>query len=239
MSCFVTGTIVKIALVQLPFRDYYTTSIRTYPLGLLYLASAIRDECDVCLIDCRTGKPSTVVFDEGDTDFAPYYNPHLFSPFRLFRHYHHFGMHDEQLIDVFSKTAADVFYFSLMFSAYASYQLSLIQKIKKWKPDAIIIVGGIHATLYPRHCLEVADYVIRGDGEVPLACLVNNLKRGRAVSNFQGICLREGENILITRPFILSDFSLVPHRKLVHHGDYFMSRKPSAFYHWNAGAASY
>ena len=46
---------MKVLLVQPPVEDYYDTSIRTYPLGLAYIAARIADTCDVAILDCRTG----------------------------------------------------------------------------------------------------------------------------------------------------------------------------------------
>ncbi len=45
---------MKVLLVQPPIEDFYDTSIRTYPLSLLYIATKIKDICDVSIVDFRS-----------------------------------------------------------------------------------------------------------------------------------------------------------------------------------------
>ncbi|MDD5584128.1 MAG: radical SAM protein [Candidatus Omnitrophica bacterium] len=51
----------------------------------------------------------------------------------------------------------------------------LMQKLKKILPNMKYILGGIHPTICPKECLEAgADYVVAGDGEIPLKKFLNN-----------------------------------------------------------------
>ena len=43
-ECFYTNR-MKVLLVQPPVEDYYDTAIRTYPLGLAYVAASIEGSC--------------------------------------------------------------------------------------------------------------------------------------------------------------------------------------------------
>lgn len=47
---------MKVLLVQPPIEDFYDTSIRTYPLSLLCLATKIKDICHVSVADFRSNK---------------------------------------------------------------------------------------------------------------------------------------------------------------------------------------
>ena len=40
--------------------------------------------------------------------------------------------------------------------------------VRRMSPESTIVLGGPHATLMPDQCKEYADYVIKGDGEMPL-----------------------------------------------------------------------
>lgn len=55
-----------------------------------------------------------------------------------------------------------------VFSGFFPIVKELITLLKERLPRKPIIIGGIHATLAPQQCADVADYVVLGDGEVSL-----------------------------------------------------------------------
>lgn len=68
-------------------------------------------------------------------------------------------------------------------------------------PRARIVLGGVHPTLDPESVLrhDEVDYVIRGEGERPLADLADALERGAPLDGVDGLCRREG-GALVVRP---------------------------------------
>jgi radical SAM superfamily enzyme YgiQ (UPF0313 family) len=52
--------------------------------------------------------------------------------------------------------------------------------VKKYKEEGkILIAGGAHASHMPQECLDMGfDFVVKGEGELPLAHLLHRLKRG-------------------------------------------------------------
>lgn len=73
--------------------------------------------------------------------------------------------------------------------------------VKASLPDAVTVVGGVHATLDPHSVLEIpeVDYVVSGEGEMACAALWNTLRshpgdRARA-SRIKGVWFREGGEI--------------------------------------------
>jgi anaerobic magnesium-protoporphyrin IX monomethyl ester cyclase len=49
--------------------------------------------------------------------------------------------------------------------------LAVAQWIKKYNPALPVVMGNIHATVYPRELLTLCrsvDYIVRGEGEIPL-----------------------------------------------------------------------
>lgn len=55
----------------------------------------------------------------------------------------------------------------------------LLGRIKRLHPGALVIAGGLTATLFARRLAEMGfDFVIRGDGEIPLPALVKVLLDG-------------------------------------------------------------
>ena len=47
---------MKVLLIQPPIEDFYDTSVRTYPLGLVYVASRVSRVAEVAVLDARTGR---------------------------------------------------------------------------------------------------------------------------------------------------------------------------------------
>ena len=63
-------------------------------------------------------------------------------------------------------------------------------KIKQLMPHVPIIVGGIHATIYPTDVLKLdgIDYVCWGEGEIALCSLIERLEKGKtSAKGIQGI----------------------------------------------------
>ena len=53
---------MKILLVQPPVEDFYQTTVRTLPVGLLYLAAALqRDGFEVEILDCQATSQKRVL----------------------------------------------------------------------------------------------------------------------------------------------------------------------------------
>src|SRR5438874_12818859 len=85
---------MKILLIQPPVEDFYQTSLRTLPVGLLYLAAALRcASIDVAILDCQATMYKPVL--QVPPEFAylkRYYQPGNLSPIQLFSHYRHYGL---------------------------------------------------------------------------------------------------------------------------------------------------
>jgi anaerobic magnesium-protoporphyrin IX monomethyl ester cyclase len=72
----------------------------------------------------------------------------------------------------------------------------VVECIKSACPDLTVVLGGIHPTSYGEHVLKIcpADYVIRGEGELPLLQFLEALQRGRPLDSVPGLGYRrEGE----------------------------------------------
>jgi radical SAM superfamily enzyme YgiQ (UPF0313 family) len=73
--------------------------------------------------------------------------------------------------------------------------LLLARAIRAAAPQLPIILGGPHATLFPMESLEHSevDYVVVGDGEVPLTSLLDRLAQGREDTDGLPGVLRRGD----------------------------------------------
>jgi len=58
-----------------------------------------------------------------------------------------------------------------------------------------IVIGGPHVTALPEEALEHCDFVIRGEGEIPLPALVKALNEGTSLAEVPGLSWKEGNEI--------------------------------------------
>ncbi|MBS3070739.1 B12-binding domain-containing radical SAM protein [Candidatus Pacearchaeota archaeon] len=77
---------------------------------------------------------------------------------------------------------ADIYGISLT-TPQAHLAEKVAQRIRERQPNALIVMGGYHASAMPEHTLNLgADYVVKGDGEVEMLKItrgqLNGLKRG-------------------------------------------------------------
>jgi radical SAM superfamily enzyme YgiQ (UPF0313 family) len=69
-------------------------------------------------------------------------------------------------------------------------------------PDAHIVMGGPHATFFPRHMLAnpSVDSVVLGEGEETIVELVRHLEAGRPLDVIPGMALRTRNGMAMTKP---------------------------------------
>lgn len=68
----------------------------------------------------------------------------------------------------------------------------LCELLKKTVPDAILVLGGPHATLFPEHIFKKthASVVVKGEGEKTFAELIEGLENGTDLKKISGLTLR-------------------------------------------------
>lgn len=92
-----------------------------------------------------------------------------------------------------------------------------VSEIVKKNSKALVIIGGIHATLDPQSLLDfpLIDYIVRGEGEYPLLEICNLVDD----KNISGIINLENINLNPVRPFInlndlpIADYDLLEVKK--------------------------
>ncbi|MCX7856624.1 MAG: cobalamin-dependent protein [Deltaproteobacteria bacterium] len=224
---------MKLLLVQPPIEDFYNTPIRSYPLGLIYLATKVKDFYEVKIVDLRKGKKpkkSENPFQE----LSQYYKEDTYSPFSLFRRYGRYGLAEETIESLIKSEKPDVLCISSLFSAYVGEVIRIAKMAKKIKGDMITICGGHNATAVPHVLLREGciDYVIRGEGETPLLELLCSLenRRLKRIKELPGLCFRENGEILVsTKINFESEIDFVPHHGFVYNEDYLIGKKRYAF----------
>lgn len=168
-----------ILLIQPPFEDFYRTPLRTYPLGLLYIAGALRDRgLTVAVLDALDATDARTVRLPAGLDYCRVIYPTDRSPFHLFGRYTCFGLSIDRVVAAAAACHPAAVFVSLLCTAYSATGLALAQALREALPGVPLVCGGHHAARFPETCLPIFDYVVCGEGETAAAELACRLVRG-------------------------------------------------------------
>lgn len=81
--------------------------------------------------------------------------------------------------------------------------IQLTNKIKDSLPHVLVVWGGVHPSLRPEESLKYADVICIGEGELPLAELMDKMEKGEEYLTTQSLWFRQGDTIIrnkIRRP---------------------------------------
>lgn len=176
----------KVSLVRVPnlFAGGALTLSATPPIGLAYLAGSVREAGhEVHLID-SLGLDTERVY--------PFDGKNLFVN----------GLTMEQILAVVPKDSKYIGV-SLAFSHEWPLAKRVCAALKKAFPDAVLFVGGEHATAMAEFCFAdcpAIDYCVLGEGEETVVELLETLEAGRSPGAVQGLALRDGRGGALRTP---------------------------------------
>ena len=208
---------MKLLLIQPPVEDFYQTSLRTLPVGLLYLAAAVRDVgIDVELLDCQATRQQQVL--PVPTEFAylkRYYQPGNLSPWKLFGHYRHYGLAWEAIGERIRQARADVIGISALFTPFYREALHVAALAKAVDPACPVIMGGAHVNACPAQVLADphVDFVLLGEAERTLPELLHALhdQRHAALERICGLGYKtDGTLVLPEHGDLVEDLDALP-----------------------------
>ena len=225
--------IVKIVLIQPPIEDFYHTSIRIQPIGLLYLAASLRGEGhEVEIWDLRLKKRSSIPVPQELSYLSNFYPFGDQSPFKLYSGYYHFGLEWDEIKKKIEESRADLFGISSLFTPYHQEALRVAQLIKEVNPRIKVVMGGSHISVDPAGVLRspFVDLVLLGEGEERFPILIRKYEKGEfnKWNGIEGIGYRWGGEIQINplRSYIENLDSLrFPARDLISLDSYRIHRK--------------
>jgi len=163
---------MKILLIQPPIKDFFTTPVRLYPLGLAYAARAI-EKCghQAEILDCLVGKKHQLALPI-DFSYLKRFQQNSNFPFKYF---YRFGITDSEIIKAVEDSRPDMIGISSNFTAYFESVYELVQLLKKHFQIPIFI-GGNHANAF-KNVIEqkypLIDHVLTGTAEQALPLLFN------------------------------------------------------------------
>src|SRR5712691_3817677 len=208
---------MKVLLVQPPVEDFYQTTLRTLPVGLLYLAASLRcASIEVEILDCQATLHRYVL--ELPPEFAylkPYYQPGNVSPFKLFSHYRHYGLAWDEIRERIRQAHADVIGISALFTPFYREARRVASLAKAVDPACPVIMGGAHVNACPEQVLADphVDFVVLGEGERTLPELVRALgdNRHTAISALRGVGYKiRGKLYLPEHGDLIDDIDALP-----------------------------
>lgn len=92
--------------------------------------------------------------------------------------------------------------------------LAAARLLRELQPDVKIVLGGPEVGPIAHDILAAEpgiDVIVRGEGEVPFAEIIQAWKTGQPLEEVAGICFRRGDEIIDTPdPVILRDLNLLP-----------------------------
>jgi hypothetical protein len=225
---------MKVLLIQPPIEDFYDTSIRTYPLSLLYIATKIREICDVSIVDFRSNRKPRVIGEHPFPYLTSYYRGDRYTPLSLFKKYYRFGAGRDEIKQRIALEKPDVVAVSSLFSTYSEEAIDVARCAKEVNKEIVTVVGGIHPTLFPEHVLQFpfVDYVVRGEGETPFFQLIEALKvsEGQSVAGINGIASKHQGGYVISDIHIEKNLDLIPDRTLLDSSAYRIGKKNYTFF---------
>ncbi len=174
---------MKFLLIQPPLEDFYTTPIRLYPLGLLYVAGTLMAlGQQVEILDCLAPlkKRQLAIPDEfGYLGATVKNNPYFF------KHYYRFGLSNTEIVSAVQKSQPDWIGISANFTAYYQSVDELVHIITR-ETGIPIFIGGNHATLFATECKQrtpAIETVLTGAAESALPSFVASLTGDKTLPN--------------------------------------------------------
>ncbi len=176
---------MKVCLIEPPKFVSLTNFVSTIsmpPIGLAYIASAIRDSGhDVSVIDAPGLAPRSYYDFKGKVRVR--------------------GLTQDEIL---KRIPADVQVIGLgcMFTSHWVFVRELIGRIRVSFPDALLVMGGEHVTGFPEFSLEESplDCVVLGEGEETIAELLDQVEKKLPLEEVAGIAYRDEQGGIRVNP---------------------------------------
>ncbi len=204
---------MKACFINPPIEDFYSTSIRRQPQGLLYIMAAVRAAGhEAALINGHSPKKSVLPLPK-EFSYLRRYIDHGDPRYRFpFRHYAHYGLSFQEIQQRIRAVKADIYFIPSLFTPYHRETERIIAMAREESPGAPVVTGGYHAALHPEHHLREgnAAYVIPGEGAGASVALLACLQSDGDPSQVPGIIYLDNDKIVRTGKAAAADIDALP-----------------------------
>jgi len=198
---------MKILLIDPPYAIFTGYVSRYFPVGLCYIGSALKENgYEVVIYDADRERLYT-----GDLNFSKEYE-RLENYRKEINSDTHFIW--KRIVKVIEDYGPDVIGITAMTMKFGSV-VKTAEICKNTKPEALVIVGGPHATDWPEICFQspYIDFCISGEGEESILTLLEAIKNNYLdFQEIPGVSLKNNGQFFIRRqtPYI-SDLNKYPY----------------------------
>lgn len=191
---------MKVLLINPPWSRLLGNVLETIPLGLCYIAGVLREKNHDVVVynaDFKKERPVSVysVDFKGTGRWKRYKEVLNDLDKPIWR----------EVKDKIDNFSPDIVGISVITAKYKS-ALNVARIVKETDPSVPVIVGGPHSSCLPEQTAkeEYIDVVVRGEGEITMADLLDAIDQGRDFKSVQGITYSKNKEIVSTpnRPLI-------------------------------------
>ncbi|MBU1125900.1 MAG: B12-binding domain-containing radical SAM protein [Candidatus Omnitrophica bacterium] len=125
----------------------------------------------------------------------------------------YFGYNLENLFKQIKEMKPQMIGITCVFSSRWPFTQRLTQVIKKAFPDIPLVIGGIHPTTFPEHCLtsSSADYLIIGEGEESVIELFKHILANTKPYGVDGIVFKDEDRLYVNeKKHFIPDLDQIP-----------------------------
>ncbi len=160
----------RILAVNPPVFDFAYMDLWSKPLGLLFLLETLKKDNDVVFLDCiAQASKGEKTYGRTKTSKVEIEKPLVYK--NIPRKYYHYGLQEEQIISwLQSKYCNEEPDYILVTSAMTYWYLGvkwIIEILKNLYPKAVIVLGGIYASLCTGHAKTLGADIVDSDRKEP------------------------------------------------------------------------
>lgn len=161
--------------------DFTAFDLWSKPLGLLYLASFLRNSgYKIDFIDCMDkhypgAKPNIKKYGTGSYNRTVIDKPQIYSDIK--RKYARYGIPEDYFIEQLIKSKPEAVLVTSIMTYWYPGVRHVVNLVRKYCPNVPVILGGIYASLLPEHARKTIkpDYIVTGPGEIKVVNLLNEI----------------------------------------------------------------
>jgi len=187
---------IKRILLIFPPTTFNRESVKVCcsPLGIAYLASVLKDEFDVKLLDASIENYQNEVAVD--------------------RYLIRFGLSYEEIKRRISEFHPEVVGVSCLYSNQLPAVRQICKLTKEVNKDIITLIGGTHPTFLPEKCMEDRniDFIILSEGEHTIRDLITRINNSKSFYDLDGLVFRDNGKIQINpKTKFIKDINNIPY----------------------------